>query len=100
MGEAESGDLKTPLKQKITLLRFYNLPLGIQPLKGLLKESIQLFIIEPYVKRRVIYFYLKLFLKLEKKREKKMLDESKRTRQKKTEIKGRGGEEGEKTKRK
>ena len=51
MGEDESGDLKTPLKQKIFLLRFYNLPLGIQPLKGLLKESMKLFIIELYVKK-------------------------------------------------
>ena len=61
-------------------------------------------IIKPYVKRRVIYFYLKLFLKLFlklcKKGKRRCLDESKRTRQKKAEIKGRGGEEGRKTKRK
>jgi len=37
MGEAESGGLKTPLKQKINFIEIYNLPLGIQPLKGLLK---------------------------------------------------------------
>ena len=29
--------LKNPTQTKIYLLRFYNLPLGIQPLKGLLK---------------------------------------------------------------
>ena len=35
--------LKNPTQTKIFLIRFYNLPLGIQPLKGLLKERIQLY---------------------------------------------------------
>ena len=61
MGEVESGDFKTPLKQKITLLRFYNLPLGIQPLKGLLKESIQLIIIELYVKKESDLLFIQNF---------------------------------------
>ena len=59
--------LKNPTQTKITLLRFYNLPLGIQPLKGLLKESMKVFIIELYVKRRVIYFLFKPFLRTCKK---------------------------------
>ena len=100
MGEAESGGLKTPLKQKITLLRFYNLPLGIQPLKRLLKESMKLFIIELYVKRRVIYFLFKPFLRTCKKGEKRRMEKSKRTRQKKAETKGKGGEERRKKNRK
>ena len=75
MGEDESGDLKTPLKQKIFLLRFYNLPLGIQPLKGLLKESIQLFIIELYVKKKSDLLFIQNFSSNLQKREKEKIKE-------------------------
>ena len=98
MGEAESGDLKTPLKQKITLLRFYNLPLGIQPLKGLLKESMKPFIIELYVKRRVIYFLFRTFLETCKKKGKVEDKREKSMKQKKAETKEKGWEKGRKTK--
>ena len=60
MGEDESGDLK-PHSNKDILLRLYNLPLGIQPLKGLLKESIQLIIIELYVKNESDLLFIQNF---------------------------------------
>ena len=71
MEEDESGDLKTPLKQRyfieIIQFAFRNL---------ILEMTFQIraynsIIIETCVKKRVIYFYLELFLKLVKREKKK-----------------------------
>ena len=68
MGEDEGGDLKTPIKQKITLLRFYNLPLGIQPLKGPFEgKHTTLYYWILCKKGEWFTFYSKLFFKLAKK---------------------------------
>ena len=66
MGEDESGDLKTPLKQR-SLLKFIqcafrNLILEMTFQMKAYKSTI----IKTYVKMRVLYFYLKIFLKLVK----------------------------------
>ena len=73
MGEDESGDLKTPLKQryfiKIIQYAFRNLILE----RTFQMKAYNSTIIKTCVKRRVIYFYLKLFLKLAE-RKKKMFE--------------------------
>ena len=62
MGEDESGDLKTPLKQK------YFIEITILILERTLQmKAYNSTIIKICVKMRVLYFYLKLFLKLSKK---------------------------------
>ena len=91
--------LKNPTQTKIFLLRLYNLPLGIQPLKGLLKESMKLLFIELYVKKGEWFtFYSKpLFEPTKKGKEEDK--RAKKMRQKKAETKEKGGEKGKKTKR-
>ena len=63
MGEDESGDLKSSLKQK------YFIEITILILERTLQmKAYNSTVIKICVKRRVLYFYLKLFLKLSKKR--------------------------------
>ena len=59
--------LKNPTQTKIFLLRFYNLLLGIQPLKGLLKESLQLYYYWTLCKRQSDLLLFEAFLKTYKK---------------------------------
>ena len=73
MGEDESGDLKTPLKQG-SLLKFIQCAFRNLILERTFQmKAYNSTIIKTYVKRRVLYFYLKIFLKLVK-REKRMFE--------------------------
>ena len=73
MGEDESGDLKTPLKQK------YFIEITILILERTLQmKAYNSTIIKICVKRRVFYFYLKLFWNLAKREEKKFEWEQKK----------------------
>ena len=73
MGEDESGDLKTTLKQR-SLLNFIQCAFRNLILEMTFQmKAYNSTIIKTYVKRRVLYFYLKIFLKLVK-REKMMLE--------------------------
>ena len=101
MGKDESGDLKTPLKQKILteLIQFAFRNLILE--RDFQIRAYNSIIIKTCVKRRVIYFYLELFLKLAK-REKKKLEWEQKCKAKKDENKkkmiGRRKENKEKVK--